>query len=173
MKSIKNHIVRTDIIKKKSSTTAPTQPCKKCKICTIINSDTHIKNEYNGASLKITSGGNCRTKNIIYVARCKVHKLLYVGHSGEELRERFNKHRYDAHKRPENNELATHIYQHNHDFNKDIDVTILKTDVFDKREREILEDFYICFLGTQSPTGLNKDLNQYASEMYSYFSSLI
>ena len=173
MKSIKNYIVRTDINKKETSTALPTLPCNKCKICKIINTDQHIKNEYNGTSFKITSGGNCRTKNIIYVARCKIHKLLYVGHTGEELRERFNKHRYDAHKRPENNELATHIYDHKHDFEKDIDVTILKTDIFDKRERELLEDFYICLLGTKSPTGLNKDLHQYASEMYNHFNSLI
>ena len=130
MKSIKNHIVRTNIIKKETSTTSPTQPCKKCKTCKIINTDHHIENVYNGASLKITSGGNCRTKNIVYVARCKIHNLLYIGHSGEELRERFNKHRYDAQKRPENNELATHIFEHKHDFDKDIDVTILRTDIF-------------------------------------------
>ena len=105
MKSIKNHSVRTNIIKKETSTTSPTQPCNKCKTCKIINTDPHIENVYNGASLKITCGGNCRTKNIVYVARCKIHNLLYIGHSGEELRERFNKHRYDAQKRPENNEL--------------------------------------------------------------------
>ena len=100
MKSIKNYIVRTDILKKDTPTSSPTQSCNKCKTCNIINTDAYVTNEHNGIKIKITSGGNCRSKNIIYVARCKVHGLLYVGHSGEELRDRFNKHRYDAHKIP-------------------------------------------------------------------------
>ena len=132
-----------------------------------------MKNEYNGAQIKTLSEGSCRSKNVVYVARCKIHGLLYVGHSSEELRERFNKHRYDAIKRPENNELAMHIKEHKHDFDKDIDVTILKKDIFNKGERELMEDYFICLLGTKSPTGLNKELNQYATEMYAYFNSLI
>ena len=173
MKSIKNYIVRTDINKKENKSKPSTQPCKKCKTCKIINTDTYIKNEYNGREIKLLAEGNCRTKNIIYVARCKIHGLIYVGHSSEELRERFSKHKYDAVKRPDNNELASHIKEHNHNFETDIDVTILRKDIFEKGEREILEDYYICVLGTQAPTGLNRDLNSYAKEMYNYFNSMI
>ena len=172
LKSIKNYIVRTDINKNERKINT-TQPCNKCKICKIINTEKYIKNDYNGVQIKLSCEGNCRSKNVVYVARCKVHGLLYVGHSSEELRERFNKHRYDANKRPLNNELALHIKEHTHDFDKDIDVTILRKDIYDKRERELMEDYFICLLGTKSPTGLNKELNQYATEMYSYFNSLI
>ena len=66
-----------------------------------------------------------------------------------------------------------HIKEHKHDFDKDIDVTIVKKDILNKGERELMEDYFICTLGTKAPTGLNRELSQYASEMYPYFNSLL
>ena len=63
--------------------------------------------------------GNCRTTaNIVYTARCKIHGDIYIGSSGEELRERFNKHKFDAKNKPDNNELAAHIHKYQHEFEK-------------------------------------------------------
>ena len=55
-------------------------------------------------------------------------------------RERFNKRRYDVKSRPDDNELAAHIHKYHHDFDKDIDVLILKGNLHQKHEREFWED---------------------------------
>ena len=89
MKSIRNYIVRTDIKEpndqKKPKITTPSYSCR--KTCHLISSDKTLKNTHNG---------KCRTANIFCTARCKIHGDIYIGNTGEELRERFSKHRYDA-----------------------------------------------------------------------------
>ena len=165
-KTIRNFIVRSDIYK-----TVPkinnTTPCNNCrKTCHLINTANSITNIHNGRTIKPSASGNCKSKNLVYAARCKIHGDLYIGQTGDELRERFSKHRYDAKKRPENNELATHIAEYNHDFDKDIDVTILQKNIPTSSEREYYEDRYICLLGNKQPNGLNQDVKAFADEMY-------
>ena len=38
------------------------------------------------------------------------------------MRERFSKRKYNAKNRPDNNELAAYIHEHQHEFEKDIEV---------------------------------------------------
>ena len=71
-------------------------------------------------------GGNCRTENIVYAARCKIHGGIYIDNTGEELVERFNKHKYDTKNKPDNHEFAAYIHKSQHNFDKDIEVFILK-----------------------------------------------
>ena len=59
----------------------------------------------NDRKMKRPSGGNCNSKNVIYAARCRIHNEIDIGHTGEEIKERFHKHRYDT----ENTELAEHF----------------------------------------------------------------
>ena len=42
---------------------------------------------------KIKGTGNCMEREIIYAAQCYKHKVLYIGYTGEQLSERFSKHR--------------------------------------------------------------------------------
>ena len=92
---------------------------------------------------------------------------------GKELRSRFCDHRYDAKRRPDNCELSDHIHRHHHDFETDIEVTILKQGFKSPEERKYWEDKFICILGSKDEstilsekTGLNKKLGNYAKEMY-------
>ena len=62
----------------------------------------------------------------------------------------FNKHRYDAKNKPDNNELEAHIHKHQHKFVKDIEVLTFKGNLHQKNERELREDKFICFLGTKN-----------------------
>ena len=167
-KTIGNHIVRSDINKKPSSINITT-PCKNCKkTCHLINTATSITNIHNGRTIKPSASGDCKTQHLVYAARCKIHGSLYIGQTGDSLQKRFSKHRYDAKKRPGNNELATHIAKYNHDFENDIDVMILKNNLKASAEREYYEDRYICLLGTKQPHGLNQDASAFANEMYDY-----
>ena len=141
-------------------------------MCHLINQSTVLVNKKSNTSVNINSGGNCKSKNIIYAARCKVHDMIYIGHTGEELCRRFSKHRYDAKNRPDNNELANHLSGNDHDFEKDIEVSILKNNVRTPQEREFCENRFICLLGTKSPNGLNIDMNNYGKEMYNIYSQV-
>ena len=126
MKFIRNYIVRTDIKEvddqKRTKITIPCYSCR--KTCHLISSDATLKNIHNWKEIKKLNGGNCRKANIVYAARCNIHDDIYFGNTGEELRERFSKYRYDAKNRPDNNELKAHI--HKHELHKDIEVLILK-----------------------------------------------
>ena len=157
MKSIRNYIVRTKEAndQKKSKMTRPCYACR--KTCRLVSSDETIKNIHNGKEIKKLDEGNCITANIVYAARCKMHGDIYIGNTGEELRERFRKHRYDPKNRPDNKELAAHIRKHQHEFDKDIEVLILKGNLHQKLERELWEDKFICLLGTKAPTSLNTE----------------
>ena len=122
--------------------------------------------------MKLPPAGDCNSRNVIYAARCRIHNKIYIGQTGEELKDRFHKHRYDTKKRPDNCELSEHFAKH-HDFDRDIDVTILKHDVYSKEEREYHEDRLICQLGTKHPTGMNQVMSAYGREVYSFAQKLL
>ena len=107
---------------------------------------------HNGKEIKKLDGGNCRTANIVYAARCKIQDDIYIGNTEEELRERFSKHRYDTKNRPDNNELAAHIRKHQHELDKDIEVFILKGNLHLKHERFIGRQIHL-FIGHKSAYG--------------------
>ncbi len=170
--TIRSEIVRSDI-QPPEKIEGPTQPCGKCSICRLVSTADTLMNKKSGKHVRITAAGNCRTSNLVYAARCKKCDLIYIGETGKELRTRFCDHRYDAKSRPDNNELAEHIYNNKHIFETDIEVFILKTGFKSPDERKYFEDTFICWLGTQDQatsisdkTGLNKKLGNYAKEMY-------
>lgn len=78
------------------------------------------KNINNGKEIKKLDEGDFRTANILYAARCKINGDIYIGNTGDKLRKRFNKHRYDTKNRPDKNELEVHIHKYKDDFDKDI-----------------------------------------------------
>ena len=89
-----------------------------------------------------------------------------------KVSERFSRHRYDFKNRPLNNELTTHLNSEPHDFEKDIEITIIDRGYQSDNHRIRAEDKYICQLGTCSPNGMNKDLGSYGRELYSTFQAL-
>ena len=125
-------------------------------MCKIINTENTIVNVKNDRKMKLPSGGNCNSKNVIYADRCRIHNEIYIGHTGEEIKQRIHKRRYDSKKRPKNTELAKHFSKGDHNFDKNIDFTILKHNIYTKEARENFEDKIICPLGTKHPTGINQ-----------------
>ena len=122
-KSIANFVIKNDVNPPKHNRQCyKTEPCCSCKVntCHLLtnNESSLITNHSNGKTTKIKNGGNCKSKDVVYAARCKIHGSLYIGQTGSQLRDRFSKHRYDFKRRPENNELTAHFHHHNHDFEK-------------------------------------------------------
>ena len=127
-----------------------------------ISSDETLKNIHSGKEIKKLDGGNYRTENIVYAARFKIHGDICIGNTTEELRKRFSKRRYDDKNRPDNNEPAAHIRKYQYEFDKDIEVLTLKGNLYQKHERELWKDKFICLLGTKAPTGLDIELKHYS-----------
>ena len=97
-----------------------------------------------------------------------MHKVLYIGHTGEQLSERFSKHRHDIKNRPDNSELAKHF--HGHNINDNLNVTILQNNIKIADTRRYHEQHkWICKLKTFSPHGLNTEIGGYAKEMYNFY----
>ena len=172
--TVRSKVVRSDVqpVQKK---TGPTEPCGKCSICKIISTSDVLVNVKTGREIKITAGGNCRTAEIVYAARCKVCDLIYVGETEHELRKRFCDHRYDSKSRPSNNDLAEHIYNHKHNFETDIEVTILKQGFKSVDERRYWEDKYMSLLETydvKGKTGLNKKAGDYTKCMHKMYKNM-
>ena len=93
-RTTRQHLVRNDILKpekKPSSTTA----CGSCKLCKNISERTTLRNSKKQIQVELKDGGTCRTKYVIYAAICTKCDLIYVGHTGIELKDRFSRHRHD------------------------------------------------------------------------------
>ena len=85
------------------------------------------------------------------------HKLLYIRHTGEQLSQRFSKHRYDIKNRPDNSELVKHFHE-SHNLNYDLNVTILQNNIKTAAARRYHENKWICKLKTLAPDGLNTEI---------------
>ena len=74
MKSIRNYIARTDIKEandqKKLKIKTPSTHAE--KTCHLISSNETLKIIHTRKEIKKLGGGNCRTANIVYTARCKI-----------------------------------------------------------------------------------------------------
>ena len=169
-RTTRQHLVRNDILKpekKPSSTTA----CGSCKLCKNISERKTLRNSKKQIQVELKDGGTCRTKYVIYAAICTKCDLIYVGHTGTELRDRFAKHRHDIKKRPDNTELAEHFHTGHDD--GDMEVLILESGIYTEEEREMREDRWICRLQTLQPTGINKSMKQYAKDMYTSYKNTL
>ena len=129
-------------------------PCGKCKLCPQIDTAKLITNDKLNITKKIKGTGNCKEREIIYVPQCSKDKVLYIRHTGEQLSERFSKHRYDIKNRPDNSELAKH-FNEIHNLNNDINVTILQNNIKAAAARRYHEGKWICKLKALAPHGLN------------------
>ena len=108
----------------KKPKTNGTKPCGDCKsTCHLICQETTMNNKITGKPVNITSGGNCKSKNLVYAVRCKLHDKIYVGQTGDELSKRISKNRYVTKRRPNNNELSKHFASEKHNFERDIEIT--------------------------------------------------
>ena len=90
-KSLSDHLLKNDIANQQLHSNVA--PCGECKLCPQINTAKLITNDKLNITERIKGTGNCKEREIIYAAQCSKHKVLYIGHTGEQLSERFSKHR--------------------------------------------------------------------------------
>jgi hypothetical protein len=112
--------------------------------------------------------GNCKSKNLIYVARCKICIKQYVGRTSNKLQKRISGHRsfvsqvghsLDEVGDSDDAALVTHLHSdHNFvtitadSFNSNFEFSIVETDPSDLYSAERI---WISRLVTMRPFGLN------------------
>ena len=121
-----------------------------------------LTNEKTKVTVK-TVEGNATTRNVIYAAKCKKCKLIYVGYTTQQLNERFNIHRSDIVNHPERSELPRHFSENpTCEFERDLELHILqKNKTGFQAILEAEEDKWIIRLNTLAPNGMNGRLNEY------------
>lgn len=170
-KNLANLLCKNDVRKKHTDHDEQVRTCK-CQVCKLMSKSDSVTNPRNGLSLKLKPGGNCRSTGIVYAVKCRKCKQLYIGHSGNDMCDRYGKHKYDIKKRPDQNELATHCHQ-NHDVSRDLEIYIVDYGIHNLEERKRREDKVICQLQTMGRHGLNEVIGQYAKEMYATWTSVL
>ena len=117
---------------------------------------------------KVKGTRNCKEREIIYAAQCSKLKVLYIGHTGEQLSRHFSKHRYDIKNKADNNGLAKH-FQKGPYINDNLNVTTLQDYIETEATRRYHEVKWICKLKTLAPHGLNTEIDDYAKEMQNFY----
>lgn len=137
--------LRDILVQSKSSASQPSgcQPCQKprCKVCKHmerVNEVTSTNSEY---SFRIKGTLDCDTKNVVYVLRCTICNMDYVGQTGTAFRLRFNNHKAHTLSLP-NLPFSRHMNLPNHTFDA-VRVILLQAGYSSDRERELREAFFI------------------------------
>ena len=165
-KSLSDHLLKNDISNQQLHSNVT--PCGKRRLCPQMNTAKLITNDKLKITGKIKGTGNCKEREIIYAAQYSKHNVLYIGYTGEQLSERFSKHRYDVKNRPYNSELQN-IFTKVMISNDDLNVTISQNNIKTAAARRCHVDKWICKLKTLVPHGLNTETGDCTKEMYNFY----
>ena len=135
----------------------------KCMTCPMMSNKNTCT--VNGITYNECAGGNCKSYNLIYIFKCSLCILAYIGKTTQPLHLRVNGHRasklvkmqdFDISTLTDENILSYHcLKDHNNslDFNKLYNITILKC----VQPLKLLEteQYFINKFRTERPTGLN------------------
>ena len=100
-------------------------------------------------------------QSVVYVAECTKHKLIYVGQTGDQLKNCFNRHRSDIRCYPDCCELSKYFNSNDCDFERDLKTSILEKVKGSEAKRQYKEDQWIIRLDTSYSNGLNVHLSDF------------
>ena len=92
--------------------------------------------------------GKPTDKSVVYAAECAKHKLIYIGQTGDQLNNRFNRYRSDIGCYPDSCELSKHFNGNDCDFEKDLKISTLEKVKGSEAKRQYKEDQWIIWLDT-------------------------
>ena len=142
-KSLSDHLLKNNIANQQLHSNITR--CGKRKLCPQINTAKLITNDNLNITEKIKGTGNCKDREIIYAAHCFKDRVLYIGHTGEQLSQCFC------------------------NLNNDINVTILQKNIKTAATRRYHKDEWICKLKNLTPHGLKTEIGDYTKEMYTFY----
>ena len=124
-----------------------------------------FKSISNGKTFKILHSLNCKSKWIVYLAKCTRCNLQYCGKAETQMNVRFNNNRHHVKTKLKSCELTSHFIENpNHDIDRDLEITLIeqlqKTETMtEENKKELLkkrEIFWQEMLDVFTPNGLNK-----------------
>lgn len=127
--------------------------CKGGRLCL----DNFVQNHITNELFPLTINGSCRTKNCVYVIKCKEEKCKYqyVGHTINHISSRISQHKSSIIRGGGCKILKEHFTQ----IHKLEDMSIMPIVKFSEgltlKDREIIEESWILKLNTIYPYGLN------------------
>ena len=163
-RNLKSHLVRAKVSPSRERVSG-SKKCAHplCQTCDNIKECNTFTSQNTQRTFKINHELNCSSNRVIYLLRCKVCELQYVGQTSTPFRERWNN--YKAHQRKiKRGEKAPqesfhrHFLQSDHNgLENDCEITLIdKTDVSSPTKREF---FWMTGLKTLHPMGLNVEEN--------------
>ena len=136
-------------------------PCnvRACKTCDLLCPQTVVIGPC--GSFDISGSFSCYDTCVIYVITCTKCNVLYVGETGDTLRNRKNGHISDINcKKVDKNEVAEHFCSSPHRIEEDFSIKAIMR-VHNQHERRIIEAKLIKKLGTLTPLGMNKEASTF------------
>ena len=124
-----------------------------------------FKSISNNKTFKLLHSLNCKSRWIVYLAKCTRCNLLCCGKAETQINIRFNNSRHHINTKLKSCELTTHFIENpNHDINRDLERTLIerlrKTEtITEENKKELLkkrEIFWQETLYVFTPYGLNK-----------------
>ena len=132
--------------------------------CKQVKTTATFKSQKTNKSWKIFHNRNCKTEYAIYLMKCIICNLHYVGKNETPFHIRLNNHRNE--KDPKVILAGKHFQKNGHRFNEHARFTITERLTNTNLDKEILreslnrrENFWIQTLETLYPKGLNQELN--------------
>ena len=133
-----------------------------CKICCFLDDSfdfVKIKNFV----FPIFSKGNCNAKNAVYIIRCKVCNIFYIGQT-ENIKSRLSSHISNIKNFiPFSNSstvVSCHFSKKEHDLNRDFRFIVFKDNIEDSETRIRLESQLINLIKLVDPNILNEEFPQ-------------
>ena len=163
-------ISKNKVVKKKEKLIGKCSPCLRrpdTKCCRHIVSTSTFQNRTGKRQYKIFHNVNCKSKNVINLAHCKLcNNKPYVGKCEEQMtHKRITKHRFVA-KNTKSIPVDRHFLLPGHNFDSHFKLTIIEEITNQHMTKEKIrdvkmhrEDFWILKLDTLQPNGFNEDLN--------------
>ena len=149
--NIKDMIIKSEIFKQ--HTPKLSQPCFKsrCKICQHLDTTQTITKRINH-SYSIRGNFNCQSTNIVYVLKCDICGIQYVGESSNTMNTKCRGH-VSTIRTSKDHPVAFHYRSYNHTI-EDFTITVVDKEQ-EKNRRLRLEESWITLLDTLTSKGLN------------------
>ena len=127
LKHLSSYLFKNRYIPTKNST--PKEQCKsKTMINRYMNPLTTTSNQVSKLTCAI-KGGKPTDKSVAYAAECMKHKLIYIGQTGDQCNNRFNRHKSDIKCYQDSCKLSRHFHSNDCNLEKDLKIPILEKSI--------------------------------------------
>lgn len=112
-----------------------------CKTCLFIGKEHYLK--LNNFSLPLLTNSTCISENVVYIIRCTLCNIIYIGETSKSLNMRFTQHLRNITKfipiLNQNTEVAFHFNLKPHNIFNHLKLYVFQKDIIDTSLRKSIE----------------------------------